>query len=115
MRESQGPIFLCFLNFEKAFDRVMHDKLFQLLDTLGLHTAGKLIIRNPNSKQNSIILLENGETSEPVSIEQGVRQGCILFPMLFNIYAEQSSKEALTDREEGVKTGDENYIRYLSR
>ena len=38
-------------------------------------------------------------------IGRGVRQGCLISPVLFNIYAEAMMKEALHSLEEGVKVG----------
>ena len=44
--------------------------------------------------------------TEPVTIGRGARQGCLMSPTLFNIYAEAMVREALDDVSEGVKVGD---------
>lgn len=56
----------------------------------------------------------NSASTEKVSIKRGVRQGCILSPLLFNRYAEEIFKEALYEAAEGIKLNGEliNNIRY---
>ena len=45
----------------------------------------------------------DGDESEDIQICRGVRQGCILFPLLFNVYADIVFKEVLKEMEEGIK------------
>ena len=45
------------------------------------------------------------EYSEDSDIGRGVRQGCCISPMLFNIYAEVMMSEAMDGIEEGIKVG----------
>ena len=47
----------------------------------------------------------NGGLSEPGEIGRGVRQGCLLSPLLFSLYVEMMMEEALEGSVEGVKVG----------
>ena len=46
----------------------------------------------------------DGEISREVTVERGVRQGCVISPLLFNLYSEFMIKEAMEDVE-GIGIG----------
>lgn len=52
--------------------------------------------------------------SNVIEIQCGVRQGCILSPLLFNLYSEQIFKEALEELDAGILVNGErlNNLRY---
>ena len=53
-------------------------------------------------QQTMVVRTENGD-SEPGEIGRGVRQGWLLTPLLFSIYAEMMIAEAMEDVKEGVR------------
>ena len=63
-----------------------------------------VLLRNLYTKQEATIKTEFGET-DSINIGKGVRQGCILSPLLFNIYAENIMREALEDWDGGISIG----------
>jgi Reverse transcriptase (RNA-dependent DNA polymerase). len=111
-RDLEKYVYLCSIDFEKAFDRVSHDKLVDILKTSTLDDKDVRIIGNLYWQ----VRIE-GKTSDAVVICQGVRQGCILSPVLFNTYSESLFKEALDGAEvedNGIRIGDQNItnVRY---
>jgi len=102
--EHNQEIYICFVDYEKAFDRVDWKKLMKALRRIGIDWRDRRLIGNLYMGQNVRIRIE-GEYSEPGLIGRGVRQGCPLSPLLFNIYIEELIREALEDTEEGIKVG----------
>lgn len=78
-------VYVCFIDYEKAFDRVNHEKLIDCLSSIGVRGRDLRFIQNLYWKQKAYIRLENGLSGQ-VKIKRGVRQGCILSPILFNLY-----------------------------
>ena len=102
--EHDQEVYVCFVDYEKAFDRVDWKKLMQALIRLGIDWKDRRLIRNLYMGQKIRIRIE-GEYSEPGEIGRGVRQGCPLSPLLFNIYIEELIREALENLEVGIKVG----------
>ena len=100
-RDVNVDVYACFVDYEKAFDTVQHDKLIAILNDIGLDGRDIRIIANLYWNQTADIRI-NGQTSEEVPIMRGVRQGCVLSPLLFNLYAEKIFREAVEDRTEVI-------------
>ena len=90
------------MDFEKAFDRVKWTKLFEVLKKIGVNWRDRRLIMNLYMQQTAVVRTENGD-SEPGEIGRGVRQGCLLSPLLFSIYAEMMMIEAMEGVKEGVR------------
>lgn len=112
-REFAKPTYLCFLDYSKAFDCVSWQKLWRALSEMG--TPQHLVLLLKHLYENSIatVRLED-KTSPTFSIQRGVRQGCILSPLLFNIYGEYIIRKALDGWEGGIRIGGReiNNLRY---
>lgn len=106
-------ICLCFIDYEKAFDRVEHPKLMQLLRSLDIDQKDIRCIENLYWYQTAQIRFNN-EMSDDIEIRRGVRQGCVLSPLLFNLYSEGVFREALEGVEIGLRVNGVwiNNIRY---
>ena len=95
---------MCFIDYSKAFDCVSHSKLWTILTQMGfpehlINLMSKLYI-----DQESAVRTSCGP-SDWFKIGRGVRQGCILSPTLYNLYAENIMREALEDHDWGIKIG----------
>ena len=109
--EVRKDLFICFIDYSKAFDKVRHGELFNILEGLDIDGKDLRIIRNLYWNQSATVRIE-GEFSEYKQIKRGVRQGCVLSPDLFNIYSETIIR-TLGDSP-GIKINGENInnIRY---
>ena len=89
------------LYYQKAFDMVKHDKLVEVMKKTGIPELEIRLITNLYWKQQAVVKTAEG-LSNSVNIQQGVRQGCILSPILFNLYSEWMTKE-IEENTEGIK------------
>jgi len=80
--EWNTSLFITFIDFKKAFNSVDHSTLWKILRHHGIPEKFIAIIQQ--SHYNSQIrVIHNRELTPPFSVKTGVRQGCILSPMLF--------------------------------
>ena len=86
-REHQRDLYsMCFIDYKKAFDCVDHKILWVILRDMGVPVhLTVLLLRRLYTNQEATVRTEFGETDN-IDIGKGVRQGCILPPILFNIY-----------------------------
>src|SRR5437867_3723400 len=80
-------IYLCFVDYQKAFDRVRHDKLAEVMVKAGIPDLERRLIINLYWRQHAAVRWDV-EVSREVGVERGVRQGCVISPMLFDLYSE---------------------------
>ena len=92
--EIDEELCVCFIDWQKAFDRVNWTKLMQILKRTGMDWSERRLISKLYMDQRVKVRLDRGETRS-VQIGRGVRQGCCLSPILFNLYSECLTKEAL--------------------
>jgi len=104
--EINKKVYLCFIDYEKAFDRVYHQKLMELLKKSRMDGRDQRLIQNLYWNQTASVKLDS-EESESFPIKRGVRQGCVISPKLFNWYTEIIFQEA--DELRGVNIGGVNY------
>ena len=103
-REFNNPLFICFVDFRKAFDTVQWQKLWKILAEMGVPDHLTYLIRRLYEDGTAAMRVD-GIDSDIFKTEAGVRQGCILSPLLFNIYTEYIMRLVLEDWNKGVSIG----------
>ena len=94
-REFQKNIYFCFIDYAKAFDCVDHNTLWEILKVMGIPDQLTCLWRNWYAGQEATF--RSGHETDWFQIGKGVRQGYILSPCLFNLYAEYIMRNAGLD------------------
>ena len=101
-REFQKNIYFYFIDdYTKAFDCVDHNKLWKILQEMGIPDHFTCLLRNPYAGQEATVRTGHG-TTDWFQIGKGVRQDCILSPCLFNLYAVNIMRNARMDEAQAV-------------
>ena len=107
-KEFQKIIYFCFIDYAKAFDCVDHKKLWKILQEMGILDHLTCLLRDLYAGQETTVRIGHGTTGW-FQIGKGVRQGCILSPCLFNLYAEYIMRNAgLEEAKAGIKIAGRN-------
>ena len=113
-REFQKNVYFCFIDYAKAFDCVDHNKLWKILKEMGIPDHLTCLQRNLCAGQEATVRTGPG-TTDWFQIGEGVCQGCILSPCLFNFYAEYIMRNpGLEEAQDGIKIAGRNinHLRY---
>ena len=93
--ELDEKLCVCFIDWQKAFDRVNWTKLMQILKGNRIDWRERRLMSNLYVAQSVKVRLNRGETRS-LEIGRGAREGCCLSStVLFNLYNECLNKEAL--------------------
>ena len=77
---------MCFVDLTKAYDSVHRTLLWAVLARFGVPPEMLAVIRHLHDGMRARIQTDDGECSDWFCVEQGLRQGCVLAPLLFNIF-----------------------------
>ena len=86
-QEFQKNFYFFFIDYSKAFDCVDHNKLWKILQEMGVPDHLTCLLRNLYAGQEATVRTGN-ETMDWFQIGKGVHQVCILSLCLFNLYEE---------------------------
>ena len=105
---SKKKIYFCFIDYAKAFNCVDHNKLWKILKEMGIPDHLTCLLKNLYAGQEARVRT-GYETTDWFQIGKGVRQGCILSPCLFNLYAEYIMRNVrLDETQAGIKIARRN-------
>ena len=103
--EYQQDLYMCFIDYSNAFDRVDHNMLSNVFREMGIPEHLIILMFNLYQNQKATVRTEHGNSGW-LGIEKGVRQGCILSPYLFNRYSEAIMRKAcLGEAKDGIRMG----------
>ena len=77
---------MCFIDLQKAYDAVDHLRLWQVLTRIGVPPQMIAVIRQFHDGMRACVRPDDGVCSDWFEVEQELRQGCVLSPLLFNIF-----------------------------
>ena len=86
-------MYFCFIDYGKAFDCVDHSKLWKIIQEMGKPDHLTCLLRNLYAGQEATVRTGH-RTTDCFQIGEGVCQGFILSPCLFNLYAEYIVRNA---------------------
>ena len=93
----------CFIEYAKVVDCVDHNKLWKILKEMGIPGHLTCLLRNLYAGKEATVRTEL-RTTDWFQVGKGVRQGCILSPYLFNLFAEYIIQDAgLDEAQAGIK------------
>ena len=113
-RGFQENIYFYPIDYTKAFDRVDHNKLWEILQEMGILDQLTCLLRNLYAGQEATVRTGH-KTTDWFQIGKGVHQSCILSPCLFNFCAEYIMRNAgLEEAQAGIKIAGRNinHLRY---
>ena len=102
-REFQKNIYFSFIDYAKAFNCVDQNKLWKILQVMGITHHLTCLLRNLYEGQEATVRTGHG-TTDWFQIGKGVHQGCILSCCLFNLYVGYIMRNAgLEEAQVGIK------------
>ena len=84
-REQRQDLFIVFVDLTKAFDTVPRPMLWGVLSKFGCPPKFLAVLRSLHEGARASVV-QSGGKSEWFPVAAGVRQGCVLAPVIFNLF-----------------------------
>ena len=85
-RKAGVSLFMCFIDLQKVYDTVDRTLLWQVLTRIGVSPQMLAVIQQFHDGMRARVRPDDGVCSDWFEVEQGLRQGYVLYPLLFNIF-----------------------------
>eukprot|EP00752_Nemacystus_decipiens_P018516 g16601.t1 len=85
-RRRRIPLYMCFIDLQKAYDSVDRELLWKVLARAGIPAEMIAVIRKFHDGMRARVRMDDGELSDWFPVTQGLRQGCSMSPPLFNVF-----------------------------
>ena len=85
-RKKRSPLYVCFIDLTKAYDSVDRTLLWTVLARFGVPQIMISVIRQFHDGMRACMRLDDRVCSRWFAVERGLRQGCVLAPLLFTIF-----------------------------
>ena len=94
-RRRRIPLYMCFVDLQKAYDSVDRELLWKVLARAGVPEEMIAAIRQFHDGMQAQVRMDDGELSDWFEVTQGLRQGCVLSPLLFKFFFEAATEVVL--------------------
>ena len=106
--KKKSDTFVAFIDFSKAYDRINRQLLWYKLSRLGISDQFIHVLKSLYSKVQCTAKI-NGFVTDWFNVSVGLKQGCILSPVLFNAFMDDLVK-MIRKQKKGVTYGDVNIL-----
>ena len=102
--EWNSSLYINYIDFEKAFDSIHHPSLWKILRAYGFPTKVINILRDMYA-DNQCCVRHERKQSEWFHVKTGIRQGCVISPVLFLVVIDWVMRRATEDQPRGLVRG----------
>ena len=85
-RKKRIPLYVCLIDLTKAYDSIERTHLWTVLARFGVPQIVILVIRQFHDGMRACVRFNDKMCSRWFVVEQGLRQGCVLAPLLAHIF-----------------------------
>ena len=101
--EWNSSLHINFIDFKKAFDSVHRETVWKILGSYGVPSKMVTLMKLFYLKFECSVIVNGNTRTDWFSVKSGVRQGCILSPILFLVVIDWVMRQTTSDRPRGIQ------------